>query len=148
MSLVKWNQPTKLTGRRNWVENFFLDTNDFLKNFDFDKDTAVPAVNVKEEPEFFQIEIAAPGMKKTDFKIEIQNGVLVMSAKSEELKEEKEDNFMRREFNFRNFSRSFWMPENVKSDAIKATYEQGVLKLILPKMNIVPTPATKFIPIN
>ena len=84
----------------------------------------------------FFIELAAPGMKKEDFKIELDNGVLMISAKGEESKEEKENGYVRREFSYRNFKRSFWMPETVKADDIVAHYEQGVLKLIIPKVNV------------
>ena len=147
MSLTKFNHPFQLSGRRSWVENLFTDTSDFLKNWDFDKEMDVPAMNVKEEPDAFFIEVAAPGMKKEDFKIEMDSGVLKISAKSEEKKEEKERNYVRREFSFRNFNRSFWLPENIKSEGIIAAYDQGMLKLTLPKVNKAPASITKEIPI-
>ena len=148
MSLVKFNQPKMLSGRRNWIENFFSETDDFFKNWDWDRSSDVPAVNVREEENFFFIEVAAPGMKKEDFKVELEKGVLMISAKSEENKEEKDNGYVRREFSFRNFQRSFWMPESVKADNIMATYEQGVLKLKLPKVNIPSISKSKTIPIS
>src|SRR6187455_279986 len=82
--LYVWNQPSPLTGKRNWIENFFAETDDFFKNWDWDRGNNVPAINVKEEKEAFLIEIAAPGMKKEDFKVEMENGVLTISASAEE----------------------------------------------------------------
>lgn len=140
MSLVKWNQPKMLTGKRNWIENFFSETDDFLKNWNWDMSSDVPAVNVKEEDKNFLIEVAAPGMKKEDFKVELENGVLKISAKTEETKEEKENGYVRHEFSYRNFQRSFWMPESVNADGIVAAYDQGILKLTLPKVNL-PSPS-------
>jgi HSP20 family protein len=90
MSLIKWNQPSPLTGRRNWIENFFNETDDFFKNWDWDRSNNVPAMNVREEKDAFLIEMAAPGMKKEDFQVEMENGVLMISASTEEKKEEKD----------------------------------------------------------
>lgn len=145
MSLIKWNQPAKLTGRRNWIENFFAETDDFFKTWDWDKTTDVPAMNVKEEKDAFLIDVAAPGMKKEDFKVEVDRGVLMISATTELKKEEKTEEFRRQEFSFHNFKRSFWLPENVKADQIAATYENGILKLKLPKMMELPAEKGKMI---
>ena len=143
MSLIKWNQPSPLTGRRNWIENFFSETDDFFKNWDWDRGSNVPAINVKEEKDAFLIEIAAPGMKKEDFKVEMENGVLTISASAEEKKEEKTAEYRRQEFSFRNFRRTFWMPENVAPDKISAHYENGLLKLTLPKTPALATAMSK-----
>ena len=133
MSLIKWNPTAPLARRRNWVENFFSETDDFFKNWDWDMQYDVPAVNVKEEKDNFLIDLAAPGMKKEDFKIEMENGVLMISATTEEKKEENTAAFKRQEFSYRNFKRSFWLPENITPDKISAQYENGLLKLTLPK---------------
>lgn len=138
MSLIRWNDPMKLMERRNWVESFFADTNDFLKNWKWDNAQELPAVNVKEEKDFFLIEVAAPGMKKEDFKVEVDRGVLSISATTEENKEEKTDNFKRHEFSYRSFKRSFWLPENVMAGKIEAQYENGLLKLKLLKSMQIP----------
>jgi HSP20 family protein len=148
MTLIKWNQPAKLTGRRNWVENFFTETDDFFRNMDFDKSNDVPAVNVREEEKNFFIEVAAPGMKKEDFKVELDNGILLISAKTEENKFQKEEGFVRREFNYRNFQRSFWLPEMVSPENIVAHYDQGVLTLTLPKINTPSVSKTKMIQVS
>jgi HSP20 family protein len=138
MSLVKWNQPSKLLGRRNWIENFFAEADDFLKNWDWDRESTVPAVNVREEKDAFMIDVAAPGMKKDDFKVEFEKGVLMISGKTETRKEEKTDTFQRKEFSYADFKRSFWVPENVNADQISAIYEDGLLKLKLPKLTTMP----------
>ena len=138
MSLIKWNDPMKLMGKRNWVENFFAETDDFLKNWNWDLTQDVPAVNVKDEKDFFMIDVAAPGMKREDFKVEVDRGVLIISATTEEKTEEKTENFKRQEFSYRNFKRSFWLPENIMPDKIEAHYENGILKLKLPKMMEIP----------
>jgi HSP20 family protein len=71
----------------------------------------------------------------------------MISAFTENLKEETDTTFVRREFNFRNFKRSFWLPENIKSEAIVASYHEGLLRLTLPKMAKATTSISKFIPI-
>ncbi len=141
MSLIKWNEPTKLMGKRNWVENFFAETDDFLKNWNLDMNVMMPAINVKEEKDAFVIDVAAPGMKREDFKVEVDRGVLIISATTEEKKEEKTEDYRRQEFSFRDFKRSFWLPENIMADQIAAHYENGILQLKLPKMVNVPEKA-------
>jgi HSP20 family protein len=143
MSLIKFNQPSPLARRRNWVENFFTETDDFLKNWDWNGNYDVPSVNVKEEKENFLIDVAAPGMKKEDFKIDIENGVLMISAAIEDRKEENTPEFKRQEFSYKNFKRSFWLPENIAVDKIAARYENGLLKLTLPKMTVMAAPKGK-----
>jgi len=143
MSLIKWNQPSPLTGKRNWIENFFAETDDFFKNWDWDRSNNVPAINVKEEKDAYLIEMAAPGMKKEDFKVEMENGVLMISALTEENKEEKTAEYRRQEFSFRNFRRSFWLPENVAPEKILAKYENGLLKLTLTKTPALAAPMSK-----
>lgn len=93
----------------------------------------MPAVNIKETGTEFSIELAVPGMKKEDFKLELENNLLTISSEKEENKDTKEDSYTRREYNYESFSRSFTLPENVKSEALKATYENGVLKIAVPK---------------
>lgn len=96
----------------------------------------VPAVNVAEDEKKFEIEFAAPGMRKEDFKIHVDNGMLTVSAEKEEEKEEKKKNYTRQEYSYNSFSRSFSLPENAKEDDIKARYENGVLKLDVAKKSI------------
>lgn len=94
----------------------------------------LPAVNIKESDNEFKVEVAAPGLKKEDFKITVENDMIVINAEHEETKEEKDENYTRKEYNFNSFSRSFILPENVKDENIIAKYEEGILKLSLPKI--------------
>ncbi len=93
----------------------------------------VPAVNIAEKQDHFEISLAAPGMKKDDFNIDVEGNMLTISAETEQQKEEKDERHTRREFNYTSFSRSFTLPEGVKKDQIDAKYENGLLKLVLPK---------------
>ena len=94
---------------------------------------SVPRANITEEGDHFNLSVAAPGLQKSDFKIDLKGNVITISAQKEENKEEKKENFTRREYNFSSFSRSFTLPEDVEKDKIDAAYTDGVLKLILPK---------------
>jgi HSP20 family protein len=109
--------------------NEFFDTNGGL----WGKVLTMPAVNVIESKDEFSVSLAAPGMKKSDFNIDIQGNILTISAETEINKEEKEENYTRREFSYSSFSRSFTLPDEVNKEKIDATYTDGVLKLFLPK---------------
>ena len=93
----------------------------------------MPSVNIVENKDNYEVSLAAPGMKKDDFKIDIDSNTLTISAEKEEKKEEKEERYTRKEFNYTSFSRSFSLPDWVNKDKIDASYENGLLKLILPK---------------
>lgn len=94
----------------------------------------LPPVNVIESPEGFSLELAAPGLSKEDFKIEINHNVLSVSAEKKEGQEEKEGSkFTRREFSFHQFKRSFTLPTSVETEQINAEYRNGLLTLSLPK---------------
>lgn len=93
----------------------------------------VPAVNITETPNEYKVSLAAPGIKKEDFKIDVDGNRLTISAEKEEKLEEKEGTYTRREFNYTTFSRSFTMPEDVQFDKVDARYVDGVLELMLPK---------------
>ena len=135
MSLIKWRNPGELMPAfPNWMENFMRD-DDFFANR-WTREMTVPAVNVKETDKEFMLEVAAPGMKKDDFKVEVKEGNLYLSAETKMEKEEKSENYTRREFSFSSFNRSFWLPENVKADDIKATYKDGILFISLPKVKV------------
>ncbi|WP_246343593.1 Hsp20/alpha crystallin family protein [Adhaeribacter radiodurans] len=97
---------------------------------------SVPAVNVKETNDSFELEVAAPGMNKQDFKVELDNNLLVVSAQKGNNYEEQDEkgNFARREFNYQSFSRSFNLPERlVKGEEISARYQDGILHISVPK---------------
>lgn len=93
----------------------------------------VPSANIAEDDKAFNIELAVPGMDKEDFQVDIDSGELRISSekKDEQLREEK--SYTRREFSYSSFMRSFILPESVNTDKINAKYENGILKIILPK---------------
>jgi HSP20 family protein len=93
----------------------------------------MPAVNVRETDKSFEIDLAAPGFTKKDFNLSIENGYLIVSAEKNEEKEQKEDNYTRREFGYQSFSRSFNLPTNTNEEDINARYEDGILKLSIAK---------------
>lgn len=138
MSLIEWKKPNSLFPSINFphfADNLFKD-DDFFDGRWLAREMTVPSVNVKETKEAFKLEIAAPGMKKSDFNIEVQDGTLIISAETKSEKEEKGERYTRKEFNFNSFSRSFWLPENVKTDDIKAQYNDGLLKVTVPRVEV------------
>ena len=100
---------------------------------DFDKRMATPAVNIIETKDDYRIEVAAPGLDKADFRINVENNVLTISAEKEEKQEEKDERIMRREFNYTSFSRSFTLPESMDPEKISAKHKDGVLHVMIPK---------------
>lgn len=132
MSLVKSNQKEDLFP--SLLSDFF-DNNRFLGNRFFERefDSSLPAVNIKEDDQQFDIEFAAPGFSKNDFKIDVENDVMTVSSEKEEDKSEENKRFTRREFSYNAFSRSFTLPQSVNADKIDAKYTDGVLHLQVPK---------------
>ncbi|MCX6218083.1 Hsp20/alpha crystallin family protein [Spirosoma sp.] len=96
----------------------------------------VPAVNVKENEAGYLLELAAPGLKKEDLKINVENNKLTIGYQSEAKTEETTDKFTRHEFGFSSFERSFRLPKTVNADAIKAAYTDGILTVELPKVEL------------
>ncbi|MGV0847007.1 Hsp20/alpha crystallin family protein [Empedobacter falsenii] len=92
-----------------------------------------PAVNIKENEDSFEILLAAPGLKKEDFSIEIDENILKISSEFKQNEEVKDEKFSRREFNFSSFKRAFTLPETINEDKIEASYVNGILQLVLPK---------------
>jgi HSP20 family protein len=111
------------------VNNFF--DND-LADF-FGKRVSDPAANILENNDSFELHIAAPGMKKDDFRINLDNSILTISVEMEDEKNEVSKNYTRKEFYYGSFSRSFTLPKTIDLDKIKADYDNGILKVMLPK---------------
>ncbi len=140
MSIVKYNRPTGLfPALPSVVEDFFRDDDGFFSRFLHNR-IVLPAVNVRETDLLFNVEIAAPGMKREDFNVEIEENLLRVSAENKYEKEEELENYTRKEFGYTTFTRSFWLPENVKAEKIEAIYKDGMLLISLPKVE--PTPKT------
>lgn len=96
--------------------------------------TTLPSVNIKENVEGYQVEVAIPGFDKKDFNLELNNDVLTVSSEKKMENETKEDErFTKREFSYQSFSRSFSLPDTADGDKISATYENGILCIGIPK---------------
>lgn len=93
----------------------------------------MPAVNIAEEEGRYAVTLAAPGMKKSDFKIDLDGNLMTISAEHETENEEKKKRYSRKEYNYTSFSRSFTLPEEVDSEHITAGYDNGVLSVLLPR---------------
>lgn len=93
----------------------------------------LPAVNVKETEDDYLVELAVPGLKKEDFKVEINEGVLTIAAERKTENEEKKEGYTRREFSYTNFTRRFTLPETADENNISASYNDGILAINLPK---------------
>ncbi len=125
----------KIKRTENWpsfVDEFF--NTDFWPSFlDVNTRYSVPAVNILEEDNEYRIEVIAPGIDKKDVKINLEDDVLTISSERKEENEEKNKHYMRREFNYTAFSRSFVVPEEVDAEKISAEHKNGILTLHLPK---------------
>lgn len=115
-------------------KNFF-DDSFFGKYVDKFWDTSSPAINIKNTDNEYAMEVVVPGFKKEDINIDVKNDILTISAEAEEETSDKNKDYTRKEYNFSSFSHSFHLPDNAKDDAIEASYNNGVLTLIIPKIN-------------
>jgi len=131
--------PTILRRQSNsvpiFVNEFFNDS--FLPKFiDADwnrKNTSIPAVNVEETEKAYTIEVAAPGLDRKELKVTVNEGVLTISSEKKLENQEKNEKYVRREFEFTSFSRSFTLPEQTDLDKIEASHKNGVLQISIPK---------------
>jgi len=125
------------TNRKNgFAPSPLLD--DFISRDLFDwagwsNDSTNPSVNIIESDEDFKVEMAAPGMKKDDFQVELDNDTLTIQSELSNENMEENDKFTRREFNYQSFKRSFYLPNTVEADKINAKYKDGILRLVIPK---------------
>lgn len=138
MKLIRYN-----TGFPRFFDDFV--TRDLEQFFDASglQNRRLPATNVKETEDHFALELSVPGFNKEDFKVELDQHVLTVSVEKEDKQEEKNDQYVKQEFRYHNFKRSFNLPENaVDGEKIEARYDAGVLYVTLPKREEVkPKPA-------
>jgi HSP20 family protein len=138
MTVVKWKSPflngqiEKPVGFNSPLTGLFEDLfgDNFFKH---DFATHVPAVNVSREKDALQLELSAPGFTKEEIKVEVENGVLTVSGSHKTEEESKDKTFYRKEFSYGSFKRSFNLPEEFNAEQISAKYENGILKLSVPK---------------
>jgi HSP20 family protein len=134
MTLVKYNR-NRLSPRFPSLFDEFFGRDAFDLNPWHGQRPAVPAVNIREEDDHFAIELAAPGLKKEDFQVALNDNTLTIKSERQVENEETNDEqkFTRREFSYQAFERSFTLPETVDTEGISARYEDGVLLLTLPR---------------
>jgi len=140
MTLRKSNSPARRSSwpaQHPWSRLF---GSGFLDLWDGDAIDTVPSINISDEKDHFAVEMAAPGMKKEDFNIDLSGNLLTISAEKEsrtddgdEKGEEKKGKYSRREYNYSSFSRSFTLPDNADTEKIEARYQDGILHLRIPK---------------
>lgn len=114
----------------------------------FKREMNVPAVNIAEYKDHYALTLSAPGLNKADFKIDVDGDVLTISSEKEENSEEKEGKFTRKEYNYSSFSRSFTLPEGTDKDKLAATYENGVLKINVPRNGKIKSSSAKHITVK
>jgi HSP20 family protein len=111
--------------KRDWADIFGKDMVD-----------TIPAANIAETNGSYMVELAAPGLKKEDFKIKVDGDMITISSEKETETKSEEKDYSRREYNYTSFSRSFQLPESIDQEKIKATYADGLLRVDLPKKTV------------
>jgi HSP20 family protein len=135
MSILKFNNGNRLFPWNNESLKSFLSTDHFFNHDFLDEDSLMPAMNVKEHDQDYEIEFAAPGFSKKDFEVTIEDNTLKVCGQKEKEVEEKEEDYTRKEFSYNSFKRSLKLPVSVNTNQdVKATYKNGILKLNLQKI--------------
>ena len=135
MTLIKFKNDVPVRNRERmpmWSDLI----NDLFENVVSTPDpkrATVPAVNIVETDENYRLEVAAPGLKKEDFKISLENDILTISTEKKSESSEKNEKYTRKEYSYSSFLRSFTLPEIVNTESINASYENGIMTLVLPK---------------
>lgn len=147
MALIKFNNHDLFpTFNREVWDNFF---NEDIFDKGLKLGTTMPAINVKETDKSYKLEVAIPGLKKDDFSIHVENGILTISSESKQEKEEKDrEKVTRREFSYSSFSRSFSLPENADESNVNAAYQNGILEIDVLKKQSIQTPGKRTIEIK
>lgn len=117
----------------SWFDDFLGKSfgNEFVSNFN--TGITLPAVNVIDGSNEFIVEMAVPGLDKSDFNINVDNNLLSIGVEKETEQNENTENYTRREFGYSSFKRTFSIPESVDTDKISASYKDGIMKIMLPK---------------
>lgn len=116
-----------------WIDDWFGKDLNTLFNTNFNRGITLPAVNIRETGDAYFVEMAVPGLKKSDFEISIDNNVLSIATELSNENEHQYENYTRQEFGYSTFKRSFTLPETVEEDKIEANYKDGILAVHLPK---------------
>ncbi len=146
MSIIKFNK-----NRFPWINDrvsSWLDTDDFFADDFFVRDKNLPAMNVKENKNDFEIELAVPGFSKKDIEVTIEDDILHICAKSSKEEVEEDENYTRKEFNYSSFDRKLQLPSSVdQNEKVKAMYKDGILTLNLLKREEAKEPPKRVIDI-
>jgi len=102
----------------------------------FDGGLNTPPANIIETNKDYKVDISVPGMKRDDFHVDVEDGVLTITSEKEEEKKEEDKNYRRREFSYNSFCRTFPLPDNVDENNINAKYDNGVLEVTIPKKEV------------
>ncbi|PLX23443.1 MAG: hypothetical protein C0597_01010 [Marinilabiliales bacterium] len=131
----------------SFTDDFF--GKDFMSDFfDSSVNKTIPEVNVLENKDAFMIEVAAPGLEKKDFKIDVNNNVLTISSEREAKNVDEKKKYIRREFSYSTFQRTFSLPESVDQEKIRANHKDGILSIEIPKRDEVKEKPRKEIKIS
>lgn len=134
MTLVKFNSDNN--NKKNALLPGFNDVFDSVFNDTFFADrllTKVPAANISESPDHFHLELAAPGLKKEDFKLNLERKVLSISVEQGNDEQQNQKHFTKREYSYTSFVRSFSLPDSADESGIQARYNDGILSVDIPK---------------
>lgn len=132
MKPAKFHQQKSVeTSIDSFLNSFF--NGNFNHFADVNFATSSPSTNIVETEDDYKIELAAPGLDKADFNLNLDQDLLTIEAKKETKDEDTNERYVKREFNFTSFKRTFTLPDTVNANDINATYENGVLSVVLPK---------------
>lgn len=132
-SLSSTNSNLNFPSWSSWIDEIFNRDLPSVFTSNFNTGMTLPKVNIRETSDAYFVDMAVPGMKKSDFEINLEDQLLSISTQVNEENEFEDENFTRREFGYSAFKRSFTLPETVNEDKIKAKYNDGILSVHLPK---------------
>ncbi|MEM0940017.1 MAG: Hsp20/alpha crystallin family protein [Bacteroidota bacterium] len=133
MTIVKTNREARPSFSNLFDDFFNTELGNWRRSNFSESNTTLPKVNIKEDDNGFIVEMAAPGMKKSDFNIELDHHLLTISSERNEEKNSEDGKYSSREFAYHSFHRSFTLPDSANGDKIKASYEDGILEVAIPK---------------
>ena len=145
-TLAKIHNDNPTRSLSSWMDDWF--SRDFNTLASDNRRWTAPSVNIKETEDHFALEVAAPGLKKTDFNIELDNGLLTISSEKKVEDTQEEGHYTRREYSFQSFKRTFTIPDSVDAASVSAVYEDGILNVVLPKKEEAKKQPTKTIEIK
>lgn len=132
-SLANTNSNVNFPNWSSWLDDIFNRDLPSVFTSNFNTGITLPKVNIKETADAFMVQMAVPGLKKSDFHIDLDNQVLSISSELKEENEHQGENYTRREFGYSSFKRTFNLPESVNDEKINAHYNDGILSILLPK---------------